>query len=236
MRWLRRGLFVFLLGCAGLGVNQALIHPDTPFPAAWNPTKPLAIDDPPTPLTSWKIQAALAQPDACVDVLLTAGIQARQMPDFEHSDVCHIRNRVALSSTGAATVKPFETTCAIALRMAMWDRHELQPAAQRIFGQGVREVRHYSSYNCRAMRTSNGGSTRMSTHATARSVDVSGFVLDDGTSVDLRRDWTAGGDKAAFLRQAQATACDHFGLVLGPEYNSLHADHFHIQLDWDGCR
>lgn len=236
MRLLRRVVFWVAVMGLGLGVNQALIHPDTPLPEAWNPTKPLAIADTITPLTGWKIQSALAQPDACVAVLQDAGLNAQQMPDFEESDVCHIRNRVALSSTGDAKVQPFETTCAIALRMAMWERHGLQPAAQAILGQGVREIRHYSSYNCRAIRTSSGNSTRMSTHATARSVDVSGFVLDDGTTIDLRRDWTGGGEKAQFLRQAQETACDHFGLVLGPEYNSLHADHFHIQLDWDGCR
>lgn len=76
----------------------------------------------------------------------------------------------------------------------------------------------------------------MSTHATARAVDVSGFVLEDGTLVDLRQHWNEGGPRSVFLREAQQSACDMFGLVLGPEYNALHADHFHIQLDGLGCR
>ena len=36
----------------------------------------------------------------------------------------------------------------------MWERHSLQPAAQRILGTDVSAISHFSSYSCRAMRTS----------------------------------------------------------------------------------
>ena len=235
MKWLRRLLFWSCLAVLGLGVNQALHHPDTPLPAAWNPTAPFDVAHAPSPLTDWKISGLIAQPGLCQAALEEHGAFTALEPLLV-SETCGIAQRLRLSSVGEARVRPFETTCEIALRMALWERHGLQPAARAIFGQGITEIRHYSSYNCRRMRTSSGPTDRWSTHARARAVDVSGFTLADGTSIDLRRDWEAPGPKADFLRRAQETACDAFGLVLGPEYTALHADHFHIQLDWEGCR
>jgi len=219
-----------------LAVWPLMYHPQSPLPAAWNPTQPLAIADPPSPLTDWKIRSAMAHPGTCQDVLEQGGGVLQRLSNLTESEQCFISQRVSVSRIGDSRVRPFETTCEIALRMALWERHVLQPEAMRVFGQGIREIRHFSSYNCRRIRTSSGTGTRMSTHATARAVDVSGFVLQDGTLVDLRQHWNDAGPKADFLRIAQRGACDHFGLVLGPEYNALHADHFHIQLDWDGCR
>ena len=79
-----------------------------------------------------------------------------------------------------------------------------------------------------------GTSTRWSTHATARGFDVRGFTLATGDRSELRDAWD---DPAigGFLRDAQTGACDVFGLVLGPNYNALHADHFHIQTTGNGC-
>ena len=220
---------------AGLGVNQALIHPDTPLPPEWNPLEPFDVAHAPSPLTDWKIRGLMAQPGACAAVLQVAA-NITPMPPLETYETCGIAQRVSVAGVGQASMRPFETTCEIALRTALWERYGLQPGSQDILGQGVREIRHYSSYNCRRIRTPSGESNRWSTHATARAVDVSGFVLDDGEVVDLRVHWDETGPKAAFLRHAQETACEVFGLVLGPEYNALHADHFHIQLDWTGCR
>lgn len=119
----------------------------------------------------------------------------------------------------------------------MWAKHGLQPAAQELFGQSIARIEHFSSYSCRAMRTTSGGTGRMSTHATANSIDISGFVLADGTAINLLRDWEGAGPKSAFLRRANDTACAWFRVTLGPEYNSLHADHFHLQHTGFGlCR
>jgi hypothetical protein len=119
----------------------------------------------------------------------------------------------------------------------MWTTHDLQPKAMELFNQSIREISHFSSYNCREMRTSSGSGGRMSTHATAEAIDVAGFVLDDGTRIDLKADWNGAAPKSTFLRYANQTACDWFRLTLGPNYNALHADHFHLQhTGWGLCR
>ena len=77
----------------------------------------------------------------------------------------------------------------------------------------------------------------MSTHATADAIDVSGFVLRDGTRVRLKQDWDGSPARMAFLRDVQESACNWFRVTLGPEYNALHADHFHLQhTGWGLCR
>ena len=119
----------------------------------------------------------------------------------------------------------------------MWEEHSVQPAAQEMLGRQVREIRHIGSYNCRQMRTSSGLSQRMSTHATASAIDVAGFQLDDGRVIRLISDWEGDDATAAFLRGVRDGACGWFGLTLSPDFNRLHADHFHLQSSgWGGCR
>ncbi|MEO0904037.1 MAG: extensin family protein, partial [Pseudomonadota bacterium] len=98
-------------------------------------------------------------------------------------------------------------------------------------------IDHFGSYSCRVMRTSSGPSTRMSTHATADAIDIAGFGLSDGTRIRLLADWGPDGPKADFLRAVRDGACEWFSLTLSPDYNRLHADHFHLQSrGWGLCR
>ncbi|HEY9549063.1 MAG TPA: extensin family protein [Kiloniellaceae bacterium] len=53
----------------------------------------------------------------------------------------------------------------------------------------------------------------------------------------MAQDWDSGGVEAAFLAQVHDAACRRFGTVLGPDYNAVHADHFHLQMGGFGiCR
>ncbi len=228
-------LMVLFLGAAGVAV-LAVTHPDTPLPPEWNPNQPLAVSDPVSPLTPWKLRQALSDPAQCVAVLLNAG-QAVARDPLEVSENCHVRNRVALSGVGQARVDTIETSCATALRMAMWEQHGVQPAAEEFFGSSVAVVRQIGSYNCRPIRTTQGPSTRWSTHSTADAIDITGFDLADGQRVRLIRDWDGDGPKAAFLRAVRDSACTWFATTLSPDFNSLHADHFHLQArGWGTCR
>lgn len=229
-------LFCFIVGGALLAAWQLMTHPDTPLPREWNPQRPLVVNDPLTPLTKWKLTRALGDNTACLAALDT-GAQAQSKPDYFDSAQCGIAPQVGLSGAAGATIAPVNTRCQTALRLAMWTQHGLQPAAREVFGQDIARIEHFSSYSCRAIRTTAGTDTRMSSHATADAIDISGFVLEDGTRISLLQDWYGETRKAAFLRRANRTACTWFRLTLGPEYNSLHADHFHLQHSGFGlCR
>lgn len=231
--WLARLLYLAVVVGLGFGGYQLVMHPDTPLARQWNPIEPLHVTDPVTPLTGWKLERALASTQSCLAALEDVG-RYRAMPDLESSDTCHIKGRIDLSRIGQAGMRPLETRCAIGLRLAMWETHALQPAARDLFGTSLSHIDHIGSYNCRRIR---GSSNRWSTHATADAIDVSGFGLADGTQLRLIDDWDDGGPKGAFLRQARDSACDWFRVTLSPDYNRLHADHFHIQSSgWGTCR
>lgn len=232
-----RGLAAFFVASAlTFGGYLAVVHPDTPLPREWNPTQPLRISDPVTPLTGWKLNRAVASTDQCLAAL--QGYAALQpLQPLNDSAQCFIRDRVDLRAVGDARLAPVETRCAIALRMAMWERHSLQPAASEFLGSSVSSIAHFGSYSCRALRTTSGPSSRMSTHATADAIDIAGFGLANGTRVRLLADWEPTGPKADFLREVRDGACKWFSLTLSPDYNRLHADHFHLQSrGWGLCR
>ncbi len=227
---LRLGFAAIFWALIWVGVDA-----DRAIPAGWNPLAPLRVSDPVTPFTQWRLRQALADPQTCIATLAEAG-RFDVMDDFEASPQCHIRGRVDLAGVGRARIRPLETRCAIALRMAMWEQHSLQPAAADL-GTTLSGIDHIGSYNCREIRTTSGGTGRMSSHATADAIDISGFRFADGSDVRLIRDWDADDGKAAFLRAARDGACDWFRQTLSPDYNALHADHFHLQSrGWGTCR
>ena len=165
--------------------------------------------------------------------MLGQAAEVTPLDDREETNACGITGRVVLRGVGQAALGEVETACATALRLAMWERHDLQPLAQEIFGSSVARIAHIGSYNCRRI----SGSERMSTHARAAAIDVTGFTLTDGTKLRLLNDWTTQGKAAEFLRRARNGSCDWFGTTLGPDYNAAHADHFHLQNEgWGTCR
>lgn len=214
-----------------------MLLPDTPLPREWNITKRLYVDDPLTPLTSYKLSSAADDPPLCRQVLESAGVSFKEMADLVDTAQCGIAGRVLVSGIGQARLAPVETRCAVALRLAMWERHGIQVAARRHLDTEVTEIEHFSSYNCRQIRSPGGNGGRMSLHATAEAIDISGFKLADGRRLSLVADWDGPDGKAAFFRDVRDSACQWFETTLGPDYNALHKDHFHLQSrGWGTCR
>ncbi len=190
-----------------------------------------------TPVTRYQLSRALADEAQCRAALSDAGAAFEPMEDLVVDQNCGIAGRGALSQLTSAKVALVETRCTTALRLAMWEHHVVQPAAQEILGTTVRSLRHLGSYNCRRMRTAQGENSGWSSHATADSIDIIGVTLADGRALNLLDDWTEPGPEADFLRQIGRGACDWFRVVLGPDFNRLHADHFHLQgPGWGYCR
>jgi hypothetical protein len=94
-------------------------------------------------------------------------------------------------------------------------------------GRNVVRVDHLGAYSCRA---STGRHDQLSEHAYGLAIDISGFRLSDGTSVSVERDWARSGPKSAFLHHLAHAACGYFSVVLTPDSNADHFDHFHLDL------
>jgi hypothetical protein len=134
-----------------------------------------------------------------------------------------------------AVGQPFTLSCRSAVSLALWEFHVVQPAAREHFGTRVKRLEHAGTYACRNVYGRKDA--RLSRHATADAIDVTAFHLESGRRVRVERDWGSGGADGQFLRQVRNGACRVFDAVLGPEYNTAHRDHFHLDRGgWRVCR
>ncbi len=194
---------------------------------------------PPPPPPAPPPTITLLNPDqACLAELDQDHVAFRPLQSFGIGR-CHIANPVRLSGRSPAWNRPGVLSCEMARRLVEFEDEVVQPLAQRYFGQGVRRLNHYGTYDCRTRRnaasvaaarmgTSRGG--RLSEHAMGRAIDVAGFQLDDGTEISVRRDWWSGGSRGQFLRALARASCDRFSVVLTPNHDRLHRDHIHLDI------
>jgi hypothetical protein len=223
------------LAVLGAAIVWLLRDPRSPLEDHWNPLTPLNVSAPVTPFTQGKLRRALVSDAACF-AALDGHAQFTRMEPLVVSEQCFIDPRLELAGVGESTLRPVETTCAVALRLAMWERHTLR-AASEILGSPITALSHQSSYNCRPIRTTRGDGDRMSSHATAEAIDIRGVRLADGRDVPLLGNWDSPSPEAEFWRVARDGACVWFRTTLGPDFNRLHADHFHLQsTGWGTCR
>lgn len=118
--------------------------------------------------------------------------------------------------------------CQMVPAVDRWVERVVIPAARHYFGAAVVELKVAASYSCRPMNHVDGA--RLSEHGHANAIDVSGFVLADGRTVDVRSGWSGALAESSFLRDVHRGACGVFTTVLGPAYDANHRDHFHLDL------
>lgn len=206
------------------GVHEKWID----VPSRWDPWAPLRIDETPNWLTSFKLHRLSGNAALCSAVLATSSLDYTALADKETGENCGWRNAVRISATPTQLSSAFTLSCSAAVSLAMWERHVLQPAAEQNFGQRVGRIEHLGSYACRDVRGGHASPSRRSEHASANALDVAGFRLADGRRIRIATDWAGTDADAIFLHQVHRGACGFFSGVLGPEYNSLHRDHFHL--------
>ncbi|MBT0667272.1 extensin family protein [Novosphingobium profundi] len=167
----------------------------------------------------------------CLSSLSAQHVSYQPLPDQYFGNGCSNVNAVRLSSLASDTASLGLTnlgpvTCSMATGFAGWARFGVDRAAEQILGSRIARIETFGSYNCRNV----AGTSKRSGHATANAIDVSGFVLDDGRRITVLNDWNGGTPaEKRFLRVVHESACKRFGMVLGPDYNSAHTNHFHLE-------
>lgn len=223
-----------LLGVLALAAVQAW-HLGWRPPAQWNPLAPLDVSQPPNWLTGFKLKRLRDDPALCQQALQSSQLRYRAQADSPASAKCPLSNVWRIEGGQARLSSSFLASCPLAVAYALFERHGLQPVAQRVLDQPVVQVDHLGSFACRNVYNRKAG--RLSQHASANALDIAGFRLRDGQRIVLARDWQGSGEKAVFLREVRQAACEHFSTVLGPEYNAAHRDHFHVDMGrWQVCR
>ena len=95
------------------------------------------------------------------------------------------------------------------------------------------EVEHLGTFNCRKI----SGTNYLSMHGLGLAIDFYGFTDAQGQDYVLERDWehdttNPQGTKAKFLYDlGQRLFYDgYFNIVLTPNFNAGHDNHFHVDL------
>jgi hypothetical protein len=207
-----------------------------PVPAEHLPFKPLDLERPIGLATGLQLASLKDDPDRCLAVLEASALEVRPIPTRKTGDFCGFSDAVQILQSTVPYSGPVRLTCPMAAALYLWEREIVAPAAEEHLGSPVVRLDHLGTYSCR--RIGGGPTGRPSEHATANAIDIAGFRLADGRRLTLAGDWSKGSAaERKFLRQVRDGACDLFRVVLGPDYNAAHRDHFHFDMGRFGvCR
>jgi hypothetical protein len=140
---------------------------------------------------------------------------------------------MAAADNGRVLLKPAALLrCPMIPQVNRWVVEVIEPAARHTYGASLAEISILGSYACRPINHVSGG--YLSEHGRANALDISGFTLSDGTRISVKRGWHGDWRQRAFLHAVHDGACARFSTVLGPDYNRLHRDHFHVDLAYRG--
>ena len=152
--------------------------------------------------------------------------------EIDGPGICGMTRPLKVSALADGKVgidKVLTIDCPMIPALEAWLNDIVQPDAQARFGQKVATLNVFGAYSCRSV--DNMAGARLSEHAFGNAVDIAGFTLADGRTLEFVRDWKKDGtQEAAFLRETHAGACQYFTTVLGPGADVFHYNHIHLDL------
>lgn len=189
----------------------------------------------PKPITEWAREEILSARANCQKILTNVDVSVKPVKPIRHN-FCgtpaplKVSGLLKVRGQGVSLLPPATMNCAMTARMALWVEKNLQPLAIKYFKSPVKMIHNMASYSCR--HRYNDPSKKISQHALANALDIAGFTLENGDTISVLKHWPedVDEDKAAFLRKVHKSACKTFVVVLGPEANEAHKNHFHFDL------
>ncbi len=155
--------------------------------------------------------------------------QASKIDNIDEGNGCEVRNAWSIQSIGpVAFSQPATVNCGMAEPLREWMEGTVQPSAQRSFGERVVSVDVAASYACRPRNNVRGA--KMSEHGYGNAIDIAAFTLESGRKVTVLEGWRGASSERNFLRTVHDNACGEFHTVLGPNSDSSHRDHLHLDL------
>lgn len=171
---------------------------------------------------------------SCLERLAGLDIAFDRLPAIGNGGGCGTRQPLSLTRIGEVEFTPPATvTCDLAQSLHQWITGAVQPAAQKRLKTRVTKVHVAASYVCRRRNNQSGG--KLSEHAKANALDMSGFSFAKSDAVEVGGGWgvfrSLGLSKSgSFLDDIRKAACKSFTTVLGPGSDRYHGDHFHVDV------
>lgn len=154
------------------------------------------------------------------------GLQAEKIGSVPGPGACGVRDAYRVTSAAGVRLSQSATLSRRAAeRFDLWMREHAVPIIGNK-GGGLASVQVAAHYVCRTRNHRPGA--RLSEHSFGNAIDISAFILKDGTRLTVLNDWN--GSNRRIMRRLHASACGPFGTVLGPNSDRLHRDHFHFDV------
>ncbi len=165
----------------------------------------------------------------CITVMRAEGSQVEALPDRDFDNGCSATSAVKLVAIGIPVTNLGAVKCGLAMPFARWIREDVPALASRWLGSHVIRIESFGSFACRPVNSQAGN--RLSEHGRANAIDIAAFRLKDGRRISVREGWTSDDIQVrGFLRALHQAACARFAVVIGPDANALHHDHFHFDM------
>ena len=159
------------------------------------------------------------------DIGVAPDMVARKVGGISGPGACGVRNALAVSEV--AGVRLSQTATLTPRAANALNRYVSQVARREIGnkGGGLVALQVASHYACRTRNSRPGA--RLSEHALGNAIDISAFILADGSRITVLG-WR--GRDSKLLRRLHSGACGPFGTVLGPNADRHHQNHFHFDV------
>jgi hypothetical protein len=123
-------------------------------------------------------------------------------------------------------------SCPMVLALARFEI-VIQEEAQRLLASRIRRIAHVGTYSCREMAQYPGW---VSEHSYANALDIKEFELQNGRTISVLRHYIPSNGAVRDVKANEflhvvlhrAYYGDFFSVALGPDFDSLHRDHFHL--------
>ena len=169
------------------------------------------------------------QPSACRTALTEEIAIAPSIPDIRGPGGCGGTDLVRLEAIvlpdqhRVAVTPPATLRCTMATAIADWVRTDIAPLTQKL-GSEITGLDNFDSYECRGFNRIPGA--HLSEHGRANALDVRGFKLADGRSIEL----TDRSEPRELRESVLHSVCARFVTVLGPGSDGYHEEHIHLDL------
>ena len=140
------------------------------------------------------------------------------------NSACGFGDAVRVSSiAGVEILGDARMNCTTARSLEAWTTNSAIPSVKRHTNETLESMTMWVSYACRSRSSSN----KLSEHAKGNAVDIANFKTSSGKTYSIAKDWRKGAMGRALLSMKKG-ACGPFGVVLHPDNDRYHKDHFHF--------
>lgn len=169
----------------------------------------------------------------CLADLGRYGAKFTVLPDRIFGNGCSATGAVQLNAIGIPITHLGAMKCRVAERLSAWTNEAVQNAAKAWLGSHVVRIDSFGTYNCRPRNGVAGA--KLSEHGRANAVDIAAFQLADGRRITVEHGWNGpDANVRNFLRAIHKAACRRFAIVIGPDGDRMHYNHFHFDMGSDG--